>query len=685
MLLCIANAYAQQQNDTIGKNLQELTVKADMQNTNATSTSYYPDSKVKKAAANAIDLLQRMAISHIIIDPVTNAVTTPVKESVDIYINHVKATPGDIAGLKCTDVKKVEYLDFPTDPRFQGNQHVINIIVQLYEYGGYTKISDYQEAINQVVNNASVFSKFVYKKMTYDAFIGSDFSSTKHFGQSINSIFRVKEGTVTRDENMTSGKKRQWNLPISLRATYNKRNMQIANTIGFTYFDMSKNNVDGNLMISRENLNNGYDYNITAPSNSKSVAWNGAYYFMLPKSWSIYILPNFTYSRYNSFNTYSTTIPGSSPIVNNAKEDAYFIKLNANAYKTFSSKHSISMHLDAWSTISDVKYSGSSSSDSDISSTSFTAAMNYVFNHNNKFFLSLNAGAGGTVSKVNDIDNSNYFPFANLNISYAPNQKSQYQLSVGCASNAVGNVMRSSNVIQLNELLFRTGNPEIDNYQHLIINGSYTYFPCNEFVFQAFARYTGYYDRIVNTYIPCVEDEYILESEINSGDFNKINVGANLTGRLFSNRLVIQATPSFSRSMSSGYYNMSHNYFTWSVSAQYYFGNFSLSAIYDSKSYDMGLITGDRNRNSDFYYLKLGWAKNAWNLSVTAKNVFRNSYNAQWSDLYTPFYETHTSYHVPAYHASVNISATYTFGYGKKVGRGNELMGAGGVESAIMK
>lgn len=37
------------------------------------------------------------------------------------------------------------------------------------------------------------------------------------------------------------------------------------------------------------------------------------------------------------------------------------------------------------------------------------------------------------------------------------------------------------------------------------------------------------------------------------------------------------------------------------------------------------------------------------------------------------------------YHSCINISATYTFGYGKKVQRGNEVGVQSGASSAILK
>ena len=113
---------------------------------------------------------------------------------------------------------------------------------------------------------------------------------------------------------------------------------------------------------------------------------------------------------------------------------------------------------------------------------------------------------------------------------------------------------------------------------------------------------------------------------------------------------------------------MAVNNFSWSINAQYYFGDFNLTAYYQSREYYMGLITGDNTWNSSYYTLQIGWAREAWNVSFSAKNFLRSDYNSQWSDLSSPFYTKHTSFYLPSYHSALNLTATYTFGYGKRSG-----------------
>ena len=67
--------------------LDEVVVEAQMQRTNATSSTYTPTTRQKSSAQNAIDLLRQLAIPQININLVDNVVTTPSGQNVAVYIN----------------------------------------------------------------------------------------------------------------------------------------------------------------------------------------------------------------------------------------------------------------------------------------------------------------------------------------------------------------------------------------------------------------------------------------------------------------------------------------------------------------------------------------------------------------------------------------------------------------------
>lgn len=683
--LVIPLSMSQEVNDTVGKDLQEITVKADLQRITAQSATYYPTKRVKRAAQNVTDLLQRMAISQITVNPVTKEVTTPAQAKVDIFVNFMRASRADMEGLSTCDVKSVEYIDYPSDPRFQGARHVINITVAKYEYGGYTKISDYQETINRFYNTGSVYSRFSYRRMTYDLYAGPDGSCTTHWGASSNSVFHLAEGSVERKEEPASAKQRQFNIPVSLRVSFDSGKVQVANTVGFSFNDMIRNRTGGSLTFCPDISDEGYSYSTSAPSTGRTFSWDGACYLQLPRGWNLYIAPGFSYTHNNSLNRYSSNAGGSQSIINNAREDAYAIPWSVSSYKTFDGNHYLGMHVLGQSVINLIEYYGTSPHRSRFNTSTLSGAITYNFNSGDRFFANIYVGAGINLSEVNGITSSEWQPFADMTLSFSPGNKSQFQINMMTYSGTPATFMRSTNVIRSNELMFITGNPYIRDYQNITLTGSYTFFPCNEFNSQFFVRYDGAYNRIVNNYSLYQEGKYIVSSQMNSGDFNTLNIGTELTGRLFDNSLTLQATPSFQHVASSGYYSMARNFFNWGISAQYYFKNFNVSASYSSKLRVIGMTTGELTSTPSYYTLQAGWAKDAWNLSLGIKNIFRDEYYAQKVTLSTPYYENRVAFQLPSYHCALEFSATYTFGYGKKVNGGDEISGQRSVESAIMK
>lgn len=217
--------------------LGEIVVEAQMQRTSPTATTYKPSSKQKNAAQNAIDLLRLMAIPQLQINPIDNSVKDNAGAEVSIFINYMPASQEEMAGLRTADVRKVEYLEFPTDPRFRGAQRAVNIIIQEYAYGGYTKISVDENFLVGLSSRANIFSKFSYKKMTYDLFVAANNWNNHHASSDIEGIYSLKDAggsdfLLSREETTDNAHFRQNLFPVTFQATYNTEKNTSAQHIG---------------------------------------------------------------------------------------------------------------------------------------------------------------------------------------------------------------------------------------------------------------------------------------------------------------------------------------------------------------------------------------------------------------------------------------------------------------------
>ena len=107
--------------------LSEVKVEADDARLYSDRSVYMPTPRQKNVAADAIALLSQMAIPQLDVDPIHKTVKTVSGRSVAIYVDYVAATEQDLSGMKTTDIKKIEYLLYPRDPRFHGADYAMRI------------------------------------------------------------------------------------------------------------------------------------------------------------------------------------------------------------------------------------------------------------------------------------------------------------------------------------------------------------------------------------------------------------------------------------------------------------------------------------------------------------------------------------------------------------------------------
>ena len=234
-----------------------------------------------------MDLLQQMAIPQIRINPIDETVTDNVGGSVAVYINFREASKEEMEGMRTADVRRVDYLEFPTDPRFHGAERVLNIIVQEYAYGGYTKITANENFLVGLSSRVNIFSKFAYKKMTYDLYVGANNWSNHHIGNTSSK----KEIPIPKKNKTHIKKKNQY--PITFRATYNSNTVQIRNLLAFIGLSTPFNKYSGKLEYL-PNSAQEHSFERKNPNRSNSVAYSGTYFFALPKGFSIDFSPSST-------------------------------------------------------------------------------------------------------------------------------------------------------------------------------------------------------------------------------------------------------------------------------------------------------------------------------------------------------------------------------------------------------
>lgn len=669
--------------------MNEVIVKAQMHRTDATSSTFTPTVKQKSSAQNAIDLLKQLAIPQISINLMDNTVTTPSGQNVAIYINYIPASAEEMEGISTADVRRVEYLDFPADPRFQGNEHVINFIVQKYEYGGYTKATLNENfLVGKLSSRASVYSKFVYKRMTYDLYAGASNHDINHFGSSITGIYSLKNEDeqfyqTTRNETLESAHFKYNQYPVSFRAIYDSDNIQIANTIGFNFDQSPLSETKGSLSFIPQR-NSDYSYSKNEPSTSRYLIWSGNYYFILPRNFHLSVSPGVNYGHTHYTYLYQTSLPGSSSITNRSKEDVWQFRGSATLFKKIADKQNAFVRAWFGSTTNNVSYSGTSPYDNKFSDMYAGAALGYNFS-NDQWNVQADAALQWEKNQINDQSVAEIYPLLNVSAGFSPSQKHSFRTYFHFGANYPGASEKTPNVLQQNELMYYTGNPNIGLSRQVTFNLSYNWIPTSTFSASAFMQYFGEYNLYVPAYQLYQGGKALLRTFETDGTYNRTQIGMSFNYRLLDGNLQLAASPSVSLYRMTGLFDISKSPFYCNASATYYLGNFYFQVAYQTRSLTVQGNRGVVYKDRDFYQVLAGWSRSNWNIRISGMNLFRNDWLCSTNLLSTPLYSETQLVEGNNFHQRLNLAVTYTFGYGKKVKRGNEVGEQSGAASAIMK
>ena len=668
------------------QSLNEVVIEAQMQRTSPTATTYIPTGKQKNASQNAIDLLRQIAIPQIQISPVSDAVTDNAGVEVAIFINYLEASKEEMQGLRTPDVKKVEYLEFPSDPRFRGAQRVVNIIVHEYAYGGYTKLTTNENFLVGLSSSNNIFTKFAFNKMTYDLYVGADNLNNHHIGNTVKGIYSLKnaDGTdykLTRTETLNGSNFKQNQYPVTLRATYASEKIQIRNTIGFTHSGIPADDQQGSLTY-QTGAGKDYTFGRSNRSRSNSLSYQGSFFFSLPRQFSMDITPRFKYTHSNDYLSYSTS--NSPEIIRNARENAYNYRVDAYLLKRIGQKHTAKFGINGGDNINRLRYSGTSSY-YDRFHIAFAAGMLCYNFQTQKISLYADAGVCWEGSDINGEKDNDTYPFTHINLRFSPNSKNAFSAYFQYASSNPGINQKASDILQENEYMYITGNPLLKNSRHVTLNISYTWMPTNAFGMSAFSNFWECFDRHFIVYEPYNGGQDLIRNYRNSGNYIREEVGLAANWKLLSGNLQLYASPKQTFYKSTGIYCKSYNRFNVTAQATYYLNSFYFQAYYQSPDKRMFISSPQIQKNRNFHSLTVGWANSDWNIRIMAANFFNKGWSSADVITESPLYTEYRENISTSSHARINLTVTYTFGYGKKVQRGNEVGEQSGANSAIMK
>lgn len=634
---------------------------------------YLPSKRDKRISQDGTALLRNMAIPTIHVSD--DAIRTSTGEGVSVFIDYLPASSSDITNIRTADVRNVEIYDFPQDPRFGGAQHVVNFNMIKYEYGGYTKLTGRQRFIFDQGYYA-LFSKFSYKKMTYDISAGYYRDHSRNNDISTDAVYDFGDEKVDYSSQTLRMYEHDETYNTAFRAVYQDSKTVISNIVGLSSDSPRKSS------SSRETFSNpsylSGDNNVSSNSDNIAVAWNGNYQFFLPKGLSIAVSPDASYARNKQYYSYS----GLTTIVNDTKESAWQTSVRASISKKIG-RHTLTARGYVGYSDNKIDYLGTTPAVSEIKEFNANVLLEASLSFGKLLLMPAFVLKTNNI-KVNGFKNTSVVPNYNVNAIYSISPKRQLQFASCIYPMSMPLNQMGDNYQMTDQINAIKGNPDLKTQLIHTSVIQYTSFINSILSYTAYVRFNRNWRNMSPVYTPAdIEGHKVmLRDIINSGFTNLWEPGLTITAKLLKNALTLRASAKGNFINQHGPVQCKKSRLEYNLQASYSFRNFYVSGDFDSKSFTCSawqLYYVPATYNFD-----LGWSNGNLNVRLRMYNLFSSSYKSTvgWFD--TAHYSKKTQYYHQSMYRNFLLSVTYSFSYGKKV-KHDEISVPQGVQSGILQ
>lgn len=678
-------AQSEELDSIASRSLDEVVVEASNQCTSSNLSTYIPVARQKDAAADAISLLSQMAIPQIEVDPVSQFVRTASGQSVAVFIDYHPAMPQDLQGMRTQDVRKVEYHLFPTDPRFQGARYAINFIMQKYVWGGYTKLSAHKWlGVNRT--GGELYSKVAYGPMTFDMYADERYITDRHGGLGSTEIFRFDDlwgkgpQTIQRTSDAGSSLYRSNSNDIALRALYSFDKFTMSNRLAYSLKNTPHN--DAHRTLTYSSLLPEASSTTVASERNYAIDYYSNLTAFISKKIIINAEASYTYGNNRSNSQY---LAGDNPdIVNNAREDVHRMQINPRLHWLIDGRSKLIFYFATSHNWNFIDYAGNSPSHQKYNVGAYLGGAHYNLNLG-RWNVGGEFGWVWESNRISDSRMSDNFPQANAYATFSPADRHQLEVNWRYGKDVPEASQKSPNMLQQDELMWYQGTPSLSDYSYHSAGLTYTWLPDNRWQVSADGYIYMLGNRCVTIYSPHGPNGTMLRKYVNDGDYISGMSGISVTGKFLGSRLVARLRPQYWIRKTTGVYARTKNEFTCTAQLTWYFGKFYLWGWYMTPSHYQEEQSGVVERTPDKYQVQLGWGDKGWNVRLAAYNFLRTSWNSTHQTLSSRAYSFDRREFSTAQHWRLSLAVSYTFGYGRKVDRSDEVSGAGTAGSAILK
>lgn len=640
--------------------------------------AYRPDRKSRQFSWSAQSLLLNMAIPTVYVDRSNGNVTTSAGEAIAMFVDFIPASPQECANLNPDDVKCVEVLSSPADPRFMGAKNVVNFVMFHYEYGGYAR-ADISQNFEYDKGSYMLYDKTTYKAITYDIAGGYTYSRNLSGIMEATDFYDFSGTHITASYGGEPEINTSRSYFASAKAMYRTNSCLIANTLSLSGSPSPYNTTSDHISYSPK-IFPDQTTSTSIRRKSTSLVWDGMYQLMLNKDWLLYLTPGVNYQSGDISRAFASDI---SDYTYDITEERWSALLAANLIRRISIGNIIIKGIASYDD-DRMDYTGSIFNSTRQKSVCATIAAGNNLRINR---ISLSYGVCANYFDISNdsFRNRQFLPSASLNVSYQLSQNHMFILQSQYDDWSFDLAQTNPALIRLGVLDAVCGNPELKHTPVFNLNLSHNWLSGKAANTSAFIKAHYRHKPITAIYTPTITSDnepLMIRSYDNLGHHYFIGAGISADLRLLNGALVANGR------LEAEYYNSYglESISAWSLPAQigisYYLGSFKFDGGYQFPA--TVVYPGSTEKTRPYYSIRATYNWRNLRISASVYNFCNNSWRGYTTEIINPVMSQIKTTWSSQPHRGVSLSVSYIFRYGKRVDIQNELDNVSSQKSSVL-
>ena len=678
VMLTIAAMVSRAQNaaDSIRtESLPEIVVNADGQMETAEKAVLLPTMLEKKHAANGFDLLSVMQTTELEVSPRTRNITTHGGGEVVMLINGMEALPEDVATLRAKNIRSIEYVRTPSG-KYVGKAGIVNFITVKMEYGGNVYLSA-TEGLAYKMGDYLAFTDFTKKGLTLSLTATGDWAHDHSYTDGHEDYTFADRSTLTRDFTSLSSLRKHNNAALRLKLTSTGENHRLN-----TYVSMTRQAVPSAEAVTNVRYTGRHDGTTERLTSSDSRGLAPTLYAnytrWLPKDQTLDVTASASFGHHEYNSLYDET--AQPTLTSDVTEDNNSIHGSACYYKSWRSGRMLSASLTHDHNRYKDVYAGTSAGDQRLT-TDVTMGVVQLSGSTQKYYYYVSAGVSNSAVSLNSAHYNYCVPVAFYGGNYVLTPKHSLSLNGFFTHTLFDPSNKNGMTVPTSFFGAVKGNPDLAPVKAqgntLSYNGQFGKSKLS-------ASYNGYiyFDNTLHQYT--ADNQTIFDTRINDGNFYGNMFIATYAYSAFADKLRLSLTAFEEYNVLRGdEYSTSKHIFRVMASATYLTGDWMLKMNYRSPYTSLDIREPYLIHRRPVYELLVGWNHKDWAVEMLVRNPF-SRYDRQHITMDYGCYSRDTWKHSEADGRNINLTLTYSFGYGKRQERGSTEIDKH-IDSAIMK